>query len=329
MNKREKEKAMHEKNYRIISLLYLAILILPLAFYFAFSKLNQVESYSVTIRELGRSGGDILALPPAKDDTTRKIRIQKIDAKITRLSSWFESMDNPNFYVGETTPKKDFEQFRECWRQMKKNISSTKGLECWEKDKNLIFSMERMGTLELEKFKNILYLTLSAVTGLLILLVFAIRAFIRRQLRKHAITDEATGLYNRKYCLAAFDNLCAQAERGKRDFSILSFSIDGLEESNPKYEESAKRKLLAEIGKYLREITRKSDVASRYGDDLFVMLLPDTPETGAMILKGRIEEELRKRMEKDFPDFRMRTDIVSREEGTPCAELLKKISDRS
>ena len=309
---------MHEKNYRIISLLYLAILILPLAFYFAFSKMAQVESYSVAIRELGRSGGDILTLPLTKDQETRKIQIQKIDAKVTRLHSWFQSFDKPNFYVGETTPRKDFKQFQECWQQMKSNISSEKALECWEKDKNLIFSMERMGALELEKFKNILYLTLSTVTGLLILLVFAIRAFIRRQLRKHAITDEKTGLFNRKYCLATFGNLCAQAERNGQPLSLLTFTGNGLDPTDSTYTEAQRNQLLVEIGRYLKEITRQSDVTCRYGEDLFLMILPDTPAEGADVLSKRIQNDLTQRIRKDFPDFTLKIETNTKEKEEQC-----------
>ena len=121
---------MHEKNYRIISLLYLAILLLPLAFYFSFSKMAEVESYSTAIRELGRSGGDILTLPLTDDPKMQKIKIEKIDGKITRLYSWFQTLDTHDFYVGETTPQKDFEQFRNCWEGMKNAISPQKALEC-------------------------------------------------------------------------------------------------------------------------------------------------------------------------------------------------------
>ena len=317
---------MHEKNYRIISLLYLAILILPLAFYFAFSKLHQVESYSLAIRELGRSGGDMLALP-LRENGERKILQKKIDTKIAHLGSWVHSLGNHDFYVGDTTPQQDFRQFQSCWQELKKAPSSPKALECWEKDKRLIFSMERMGALQLGKFKNILYLTLSTVTGLLILLVFAIRAFIRRQLRRHAITDEKTGLYNQKYCRAAFSNLCAQARRSGDPLSALSFDVEGLNANDTIYTDSQQGRLLQEIGSYLQEITRKSDLSCRFGENLFLMILPNTPSDGAEILANRIRQDLTDRIRKDFGDFTMRIKMFTKEKDEKCDEYLLRITE--
>lgn len=111
-----------------------------------------------------------------------------------------------------------------------------------------------------------------------------------------AITDMLTGLYNKAYFTEALKNEIAKAERFKRPTSLIIFDFDNFKEYNDTKGHPEGDLLLEETGKILREGTKQSDIASRYGGEEFAIILPETMPEQAK----DVAERLRKQIEEKF-----------------------------
>lgn len=105
-------------------------------------------------------------------------------------------------------------------------------------------------------------------------------------------TDELTGLLNvRGFALSA-NRLFAQAARHARATSVLMIDSDNLKAVNDSHGHAAGNELLRQLAKAIQAELRFTDVAARYGGDEFIVLLPDTPATGAMEVAERIRTRI-------------------------------------
>ncbi len=102
------------------------------------------------------------------------------------------------------------------------------------------------------------------------------------------IVDELTGLYNAAYLLDFLDYEMERAKRYKAELSVVFFDMDYFKKVNDTYGHLVGSRLLTEIGQLVKLGVRKADVATRYGGDEFVLVLPNTPKEGAIIVAQNI-----------------------------------------
>ncbi|WP_067865763.1 sensor domain-containing diguanylate cyclase [Neptuniibacter marinus] len=88
-----------------------------------------------------------------------------------------------------------------------------------------------------------------------------------------AMTDELTGLYNRRGFYSVAQQYIALAKRSKLSLGLLYMDMDGLKRVNDVYGHLAGDQALRRLGKALEETVRESDVAARLSGDEFVMLV--------------------------------------------------------
>jgi len=110
---------------------------------------------------------------------------------------------------------------------------------------------------------------------------------------KLAITDDLTQLYNYRYLTQYLATEAKRCLRYKKKVSLLFIDVDGFKRINDTFGHLTGSEALAEIARMLRGTVRETDVVSRYGGDEFVIVLPETPLNGALI----IAERIRKRVE--------------------------------
>ena len=112
---------------------------------------------------------------------------------------------------------------------------------------------------------------------------------LEHRLKRLAVTDDLTGLYNQR---DLFEQLPREMERAKRDGSACSlclFDLDGFKEYNDARGHLAGDRLLRTMGAVVsRTIRTRTDRAFRYGGDEFVLLLPHTSRAEAQILVDRL-----------------------------------------
>jgi diguanylate cyclase (GGDEF)-like protein len=95
-------------------------------------------------------------------------------------------------------------------------------------------------------------------------------------------TDELTGILNRRGFAIIADRLFGQAVRYNRPISILAIDCDNLKQVNDGLGHKAGDTLLVSLVKSIQGQLRHTDVLARVGGDEFVLLLPETGDTGAL-----------------------------------------------
>lgn len=117
---------------------------------------------------------------------------------------------------------------------------------------------------------------------------------IKRELVKTAICDELTGLYNRKYLHHRLEAEISRAKRYGTNLSCLLLDIDYFKIVNDMYGYDWGDILLRKIAQMLSVLVRKEDVLTRYGDEEFIIILPETTEQQAMIFAERFRKDVEK-----------------------------------
>jgi diguanylate cyclase (GGDEF)-like protein/PAS domain S-box-containing protein len=102
---------------------------------------------------------------------------------------------------------------------------------------------------------------------------------LRDELRRQAIHDPLTGLFNRRYLDETLPRELNRAQRRSTPLCIVMLDIDGFKQFNDSFGHGPGDSLLREFGRVLRERLRKSDISCRYGGDEFVLVLPDSSIT--------------------------------------------------
>ncbi len=94
--------------------------------------------------------------------------------------------------------------------------------------------------------------------------------------RRRAITDEATGLFNRRYLDDTIDSLFRRAKMEKKYFSYAMFDLDRFGALNKQYGLQFGDQVIVAMAKKFSEAFTESDILVRYGGDEFIFLFPDT-----------------------------------------------------
>lgn len=108
------------------------------------------------------------------------------------------------------------------------------------------------------------------------------------EVRKQAVTDPLTGLYNRRYFE---ENINREAERALRlgqPFSLISLDLDHLKTINDTYGHQYGDIAIKAISDVLKSRARSIDVPARIGGEEFNVLLPGIDSYGAMIAAERM-----------------------------------------
>ncbi|MBI4651395.1 diguanylate cyclase [Candidatus Desantisbacteria bacterium] len=109
-----------------------------------------------------------------------------------------------------------------------------------------------------------------------------------------SITDGLTKLYNKRYLLQILPKEIDRAVRYERILSLLMFDIDFFKKINDTYGHIQGDIVLKEISEIVRREIRKNDIAVRYGDEEFIVILPEVDINGATV----VAEKIRKAVEE-------------------------------
>jgi diguanylate cyclase (GGDEF)-like protein len=111
--------------------------------------------------------------------------------------------------------------------------------------------------------------------------VFAVRASRRREdLRRLAIRDPLTGLYNRRHLDEELSIALADRDRYGTTYGLLIFDVDHFKAINDRHGHAAGDRILVDLAAIIGATIRANDRAFRYGGDEFVILCPGTDTSG-------------------------------------------------
>ncbi|MFA5375679.1 MAG: PAS domain S-box protein [Dehalococcoidia bacterium] len=122
------------------------------------------------------------------------------------------------------------------------------------------------------------------------------------KLNKRSITDELTGLYNRRHFYEVIENEMNRTRRYGRCISMAMIDLDGFKKYNDKFGHASGDVILTDFAKALKEGLRRTDTAFRYGGDEFIVILPSTNAERAKEVIERIRKRWLKKLAAQIPD---------------------------
>ncbi len=146
----------------------------------------------------------------------------------------------------------------------------------------------------------------------------------RDLLKKMALTDGLTKLYNHGYI---HDRLAQEISRARREtlpLSIVMFDLDHFKNINDTYGHKTGDEILVTVASLIRGLLRNEDVAGRYGGEEFLVILPNTDGQGAVLVAEKIKTKIRNHV---FPQNSLNVTIsggVCSFEGEDAKDLIIK-----
>ena len=119
-------------------------------------------------------------------------------------------------------------------------------------------------------------------------------SYYKERMNEVSTTDELTGLHNRKYLQEALDAEISRSRRYKTKVSCILFDLDYFKAVNDMYGYEWGDILLRNIAGMLDVSVRKEDIVTRYGDEEFLLILPNTSEDNAFIYAERFRRSVEK-----------------------------------
>lgn len=117
---------------------------------------------------------------------------------------------------------------------------------------------------------------------------------LRETIGQVSTTDALTGLHNRKYLHERLEAEISRSKRYDTKLSCLLLDIDFFKVVNDMYGYDWGDVLLKKIAEMLKGFVRKEDILTRYGDEEFIVILPNTPEENAFLFAERFRREIEK-----------------------------------
>ncbi len=108
------------------------------------------------------------------------------------------------------------------------------------------------------------------------------------KLRALSLEDGLLGIGNRRAMEVDLEHTHATAQRYKRPYSVALFDIDFFKRYNDHYGHLAGDQALIQASGFIQSRIRGADRLYRYGGEELLLLLPETPGEGALIMAERL-----------------------------------------
>lgn len=121
------------------------------------------------------------------------------------------------------------------------------------------------------------------------------RKRLQERLRKNydrgitlALTDELTGLYNRRYLFAHLNEVLGRMAEGGNETALMLFDIDHFKQVNDRFGHPAGDEVLRDLAARAMRQVRSVDLVGRLGGEEFVVVMPETSLSGAVVVAERL-----------------------------------------
>jgi diguanylate cyclase (GGDEF)-like protein len=124
------------------------------------------------------------------------------------------------------------------------------------------------------------------------------------KLRDQSLTDELTGLLNRRGFVTTANARIAEARRTKAPMALLYADVNGLKRINDELGHEQGDRVIEDAARALRVVFRGADIVARIGGDEFVALLPNFVPSARDALLERLASAIRAHEQEGRP-FRL------------------------
>lgn len=156
---------------------------------------------------------------------------------------------------------------------------------------------------------------------------------LKEELKKMAISDPLTGLYNRRYLDDFLNREIRRCSRTKHSLGAIFIDLDHFKKINDTYGHDVGDLVLEEVSKLIKENIRSSDIACRYGGDEFVVLLPETSHASTQQKANKILSALEKtewpRQYNDFGGVSLSVGVATYPDHAKDASELLRNADKA
>jgi diguanylate cyclase (GGDEF)-like protein len=136
--------------------------------------------------------------------------------------------------------------------------------------------------------------TLAACASIALQLAVALESVrLHAAVRSLTVTDELTGLHNRRFFESELRREVDRSRRFGRDVALVMVDVDHFKAYNDRFGHRAGDDALRRIARHLLDaVLRRVDAVSRYGGEEFVVLLAETDVEGARCVAERIRRSV-------------------------------------
>lgn len=107
-----------------------------------------------------------------------------------------------------------------------------------------------------------------------------------------AHTDPLTGLHNRRAADVRLHEEHLRSRRNKSQYSVMMVDIDHFKKINDQYGHDGGDQVLQQVASCLTHATRETDFVARFGGEEFIVILPDTHLSGAVVVGEKLRRML-------------------------------------
>ena len=113
-----------------------------------------------------------------------------------------------------------------------------------------------------------------------------------KSLSSVAMTDQLTGIANRRAFDKTIREMIDQFVENRQPFSLLMIDIDHFKQFNDTYGHAIGDKVLVYVAGALKDGVKGDDVVARYGGEEFAIFLPETDYAGAMAVGEHVRKKI-------------------------------------
>jgi diguanylate cyclase (GGDEF)-like protein len=216
-----------------------------------------------------------LVNPENKPDEIETQALRAFEQGTMGEMSWIERINGRSHYR-YMAPLYVEQECLQCHWQQKYKVGDVRG------GISITFDIEDLlHSMKLSTF-SIIFFGIVTTVSLLGLIYFFTAQLIRKlanarmQIEKIAITDELTGLFNRRHILTRFAEEFEKVKRLQLSVSCILADIDHFKAINDQYGHLKGDEVLRQVASVLKSTVRGYDIVGRYGGEEFLIILPDT-----------------------------------------------------
>ncbi|MBN2401446.1 MAG: GGDEF domain-containing protein [Spirochaetes bacterium] len=171
---------------------------------------------------------------------------------------------------------------------------------CYAKEESVLYEFQKSNFFSLLKAHpdftiRIMYKMLKIITQRLRSTGNFLSDMVRwgNEASKRAVTDELTGLYNRRYLDSMLETYFQISRAGNKPMTLIMVDLDYFREINNLYGHETGDKAIIEVANTFRKHLREQDSMARYGGDEFTVILRDTDQKDALYLAEKIRIDMK------------------------------------